>query len=119
MKRLALILGVLLMTQCLTLADEIIDSKGNIIQCKIVTISDGFIEYEKDGCLNSFCRNLESVVFNDYVDVRTNLSKKKEITRYTGKILVKDFSGVRIRTENGEMQIPWFKVKFVGIYNPN
>lgn len=119
MKRFALIFGVLLMTQGLTLADEIIDSKGNITPCNIVTVSDGFIEYEKDGCLNSFCRKAESAIFKDYVDVRTNLSKKKEITRYTGNVIIRDFSGVKIKTENGDMQIPWYKVKFIGMYNPN
>lgn len=104
--------------QSIVLADEIIDSKGQIIPCKIETVMDGFIEYKKDGSINYFAREKYQPIFNDYVDVRTKLNKKDSIQRYSGKIIVKDFGGVRIRNEHGDINIPWYRVKFIGIYKP-
>lgn len=119
MKRFLLVCFLVLMAQSFVLADEIIDAKGNIIPCRIETVMNGFIEYTKDGLLYSFPREKEQVVYNDYVDVRVKFLKKPiEIRRISGKILVKDLYGVRIRNEDGDMSIPWYRVKFVGIYKP-
>lgn len=120
MKKFLLIISVIFLFQTLAFADEIIDSKGNIIPCKIITICDGLIEYQKDGLLNTFYREMNQAIFNDFVDVVDNLKKRKITTRYSGIILFKDPSGIRLQVQNGEtMQIPWYKVKFVGVYNPN
>jgi len=118
MKKIILICFLFLMVQNLVFADEIIDAKGKVIPCKIVTVIDDFVEYKKDGNLYSFSRPNESLVFNDYVDVRVNLFKKRSIERYFGKIIIKDWENVRIRTENGDIDIPIYKVKFVGIFRP-
>ena len=118
MKKLALLFGLSLMTQSFAIADEIINSKGEIIPCKIETVYEGFIEYIKDGCLYSFTRNLNQPIFNDYVDVKTKMFKDEIITRYSGTIILKDFVGVRIKTQNEDMTIPWYRVKFIGLYNP-
>lgn len=99
-------------------ADEIIDSNGTIVPCRIETVSGGLIEYKKDGNLYCFQREKDSPVFNDYIDVRDKLYKRHSIERYTGKIILKDSEGVRIRNQNGDMAIPWYRVKFVGIYKP-
>lgn len=100
-------------------ADEILDSKGNILPCKIETVMDGFVEYNVNGNKYSFARVNDQPIFNDYIDVRVTLFKKEPIvTRYTGKILVRDAYGARIENENTEMDIPWYRVKFVGIYKP-
>lgn len=108
-----------LMAQSFVFADEIVDSKGNVTPCKIVTVSDGFVEYNKDGNLYSFVRSKDLLIFNDYVDVRIELLKKNPIiTRYSGKVIVKDLESVRLRNENGDMDIPFYRVKSVGIYKP-
>lgn len=99
-------------------ADEVVDSKGVIIPCKIETVCDGLIEYKKDGCLYNFTREKDCLVFNDYVDVRVNMLKKNNITRYNGKIIAKDLWAVKIRNDNGDIEIPWYKIKFIGIYKP-
>lgn len=121
--KLGLLIGLIvsfLAVQNLVFADEIVDKTGNIIQCRIVTVGDGLIEYEKDGCLNTFYRNIDQPIFNDYVDVRTKMFKRHEvITRYSGTIIIKDYSIVKIRTQNGVMTIPWYRVKFVGVYKPD
>lgn len=120
MKKFLAVCFLVLMTQSFVLADEIIDAKGNIIPCKVETVMDGFIEYKKDGALYSFPRSKEQAVYNDYVDMRVKISRKPDGTqRIFGKILCKDFLGVRIRNENGEMAIPWYRVKFVGVYKPD
>lgn len=119
MKKIILTVCFLFMAQSFVFADEIIDAAGNVIPCKIINISDGFIEYEKEGNRYSFIRNEDQVIFNDYVDVRTKLFDKTAITRYSGKILIKDLENVRIRNEDGDMDIPWYRVKFVGIYRPD
>jgi len=106
------------MAQSLVFADEIIDAKGKVIPCKIVTVVDDFVEYEKDGNLYSFSRPDESLVFNDYVDVKVKLYKKHSTERYFGKVLIKDWENVRLRTENGDMDIPFYRVKFVGVFKP-
>lgn len=119
MKKIILILGLLFITQSFVFADEVIDNKGNITPCKIVTVNDGFIEYQKDGCLYNFKRESGQKVFNDYVDVRTVVDKKQIIERQSGNIILKDFSGVRINTDKGDISIPWYRVKFVGVYKPD
>lgn len=118
MKKIILAVCFLLMAQSFVFADEIIDSKGNIIPCKIVTVVDGLIEYKKDGNMHSFQREKDSLIFNDYVDVRLKLTKRDDIKRISGKVIVKDSDVVIIKTENGNMSIPWYKVKFVGVYKP-
>lgn len=99
-------------------ADEIIDSKGNIIPCKIETVEDGLIEYHKNGSLHTFAREQNSNIFNDYVDVRLNLLEEDSVTRFSGKVIVKDMWSTVLRNENGDMDIPWYKVKFIGVYKP-
>lgn len=118
MKKIILVCFLVLMTQSFVLADEIIDAKGNIIPCKIETVMDGFVEYRKDGSLYSFPRENEQAIYNDYVDVRVKFLRKIEIKRIFGKVLVKDSLGVRIRNDDGDMAIPWYRVKFVGVYKP-
>ena len=100
------------------LADEIIDYKGNLISCKIETVQEGFIEYTKDGSRYFFTREKASPIFNDYVDVQENLFKKDSITRFFGKVIVKDMWGVKLVNEEGQISIPWYKAKFIGIYKP-
>lgn len=120
MKKIVLILSILLLSQGLVFADEIIDSKGSISKCQIITIADGYIEFQQNGSLNSFSREKEQPIFNDYVDVRVKGVIHQEIVRYYGKIIFKDFGGVKIRTKNGDyMQIPWYRVILIGVYNPN
>lgn len=118
MKKIILTCFLFLMAQSLVFADEIIDARGKVIPCHIVTVADDFVEYKKDGNLYFFTRPEESPVFNDYVDVRVKLYKKNSVTRYFGKILVKDLENVKLRTENGDMDIPFYRVKFVGVFKP-
>ncbi len=118
MKKIIFAMVFLLMAQSFVLADEVIDSSGNIIPCKIVTVMNGLIEYKKDGNLYTFCREKDSIIFNDYVDVREKLFRKHHIKRYSGKIIVKDLENVIIRNEKGDIDIPWYRVKFIGIYKP-
>jgi len=118
MKKIILVCFLVLMTQNFVFADEIIDAKGTVIPCRVINVSDDFVEYQKDGNVYSFTRPDESMVFNDYVDVRENLFKKHSITRYFGKILIKDWENVRLRTEGGDINIPFYKVKFVGVFKP-
>lgn len=118
MKKIILTCFLFLMAQGFVFADEIIDARGQVIPCRVVTVADDFVEYKKDGNLYSFSRPNESLVFNDYVDVRVKLNKKNSIERYFGKILVKDWENVRLRTENGDMEIPFYRVKFVGVFKP-
>lgn len=99
-------------------ADEILDSKGNITPCRIETVCDGLIEYHKDGKLYKFARSEDDLVYNDYVDVRDCLYKRDSVKRYTGKIITKDMWSVRLRDDNGEADIPFYKIKFIGIYKP-
>jgi len=119
MKKILLTVFLFIIAQSFVLADEIINSKGDILPCKIVTVSADFIEYEKNGCLYSFARSFDQPVFNDYVDVRVKFGKQQVVQRISGKIYFKDFGGVKIKTQNEDLQIPWYRVKFVGIYNPN
>lgn len=100
-------------------ADEIIDANGTITPCKVETVAGGLVEYRKAGNLYSFQRQKDEPVFNDYVDVRDKLFKKECIIRYSGKIIVKDSEGLKIRNESGDMAIPWYRVKFVGVYKPD
>lgn len=116
-----MILGICLMFFALCsvcFADEIIDAQGNVIPCKIETVAGGLIEYKKDGNLYSFARTSSQAVFNDYVDVQIKFFKDPVIQRYSGKIIAKDSYGVRIRNNGQDMDIPWYRVKFVGIYKP-
>ncbi|MDD3435804.1 MAG: hypothetical protein PHC64_01480 [Candidatus Gastranaerophilales bacterium] len=116
MKKIILAGLLFFMAQSLVVADEIIDSKGNITPCKVVTVMNGLIEYKKDGSLYNFEREKDSLIYNDYVDVRDKFFKNAKITRYTGKIVVKDVENVILRNENGDVNIPWYRVKFIGIY---
>lgn len=118
MKKIILVCFLFLMAQSLVVADEIIDAKGNIVPCKVETIMDGLIEYKKNGVLHSFARENDQAIYNDYVDVRVISSKKISSQRFFGKIIHKDIAGVKIRNEDGDMMIPWFRVKFVGVYKP-
>ncbi len=118
MKKIILAVCCLFMLQSLVFADEIIDAKGTIIPCRIETVCDGFVEYKKDGNLYTFTREEASPVFNDYVDIRLKLLKKEPTARYSGKIIIKDMWGVIIRNENGNIDIPWYKIQFVGVYKP-
>lgn len=104
--------------QSLVFADEIIDSKGTIIPCKIETVEDGFIEYKKDGNLYQFARINDSLIFNDYVDAKTKLLKEESVVRYSGKVISKDMWGAKLRNNDGDIDIPWYRIKFVGIYKP-
>ena len=106
------------LAQNFVFADEILDSDGNIIPCKIETVMGGLIQYKKNGTLYSFQREKDQPIFNDYVDVRVNLFKNEFDTRYTGKIIAKDSDILRIRNANIDMEIPWYKVKFIGVYKP-
>lgn len=124
MKKIILACFLVLMVQILAplsiLADEVIDVRGNTVPCKIETIVDGFIEYHKDGNLYKFVRTEESPIFNDYVDVRTT-KRFKEIfvERIPGKIVYKDMWGARIKRDGQVIDIPWYKVKAVGVYKPD
>lgn len=119
MRKLILVFGLLFIIQSVSFADEVINSKGETITCKIETVNDDLVEYKKDGYLTSFVRVSEQPIFNDYVDIQTDMLKKESIVRYPGKVIVKDSFGVRLRSVNGDMEIPIYKVKFIGIYNPN
>ena len=119
MKKFLLICLIVLASQGLAFADEIINESGTTIQCKIITVGDGLFEYKKDGFIYSFHRASSENLFPDYVDARTKLFSKNSIKRYTGKIIVKDAQGVRIRTSDGDIQIPWYKVHFIGVFKPN
>ena len=118
MKKIILICFLFLMAQSLVFADEIIDAKGKIIPCRVITVADDLVEYMKDGNKYVFTRPQESPVFNDYVDVRVKLYKRHSVDRYFGKILVKDWENVKLRTENGDMDIPFYRVKFLGVFKP-
>lgn len=118
MKKIILVCFLVLITQSLVLADEIIDAKGNIVPCKVETVMDGLVEYKKGGSLHSFVRENDQAIYNDYVDVRVISSKKISSKRFFGRVLHKDLAGVKIRNEDGDMMIPWFRVKFVGVYKP-
>ena len=109
---------VFLVSQCVCFADEVVDAKGNIIPCKIETVSGGLIEYTKDGNLKSFQREHSSDIYSDYVDVITNPLKKDSIQRISGTIIARDFDGVKIRNADGLTNIPNYRVKFIGIYKP-
>lgn len=118
MKKIILAVYFLFVSQHFVITDKIIDSQGNVIPCRIVTVADGLIEYKKDGNLYSFARTENPLIFNDYVDVRTKIFKDEVVTRYSGKVIVKDTENVRLRNENGDMDIPFYRVKAVGIYKP-
>lgn len=118
MKKILLTICLFLITPVLVFADEIIDSKGVITPCRIITVADGLIEYKKDGNMYTFKREKDSLIFNDYVDVREKIFKREKPVRYTGKVIFKDLENVILRNENGDIDIPWYKIKFIGIYKP-
>lgn len=118
MKKIIFTCFLFLIAQNFVLADEIVDGRGTIIPCKIETVEGGLIQYHKEGGLFTFNREKDSLIFNDYVDVRTNLFKRDSIKRITGQIITKDFDGLRIKNEDGEMVIKNYRVKFIGIYKP-
>lgn len=122
MKKILVFCGLFLLVQLFTnvkaFADEIIDAKGVVTPCRIETIDADFVEYKKDGNLVSFTREQSSPIFNDYIDVRNQLYKKNSINRITGKIVVRDMWGIIMETENGQMDIPFYRIKHIGIYKP-
>lgn len=122
MKKIFLVGFAILMVQFFVklsaFADEIIDSKGVVIPCKIETVEAGFVEYKKDGNLYNFKREKDSAVYNDYVDVRVKLLKRHSVERMFGKVIVKDMWSVILENDNGQIDIPFYKVKFVGVYKP-
>jgi len=123
MKKILLMFGILLMAQAFgfsaVFADEIIDSKGNITDCKIVTVAEGLIEFKKDGCLYSFRRLDKDPVFGDYVDVKKNLFKDVVVERISGHVYCKNFGGVIVKIQDEVMNIPWYRVQNTGMYKPN
>jgi len=119
MKKILLMVGVFLLAQSFVFADEIIDSKGNITPCKIISVGDGLVEFKKDGCLYSFRRLGKDPVFGDYVDVRKILFKGESVERISGQVYCKNFGGVMIKTQDEVMNIPWFRVQNAGMYKPN
>ena len=119
MKKIVLMLAVLLATSTMVFADEIIDSKGTITPCKITSVNDVYVEYQKDGTTHYLQRYKTQPIFNDYVDVFTGVKKGNRVVRYTGKILSKDFRGIFLLNGSENMQIPWYRIKFIGIYDPN
>lgn len=122
MKKILVFCGLFLLVQLFTnvkaFADEIIDAKGVIIPCRIETIEADFVEYKKDGNLCTFTREQNSLVFNDYIDVRNQLYKRDSINRISGKIIIKDMWGATMETENGQIDIPFYRIKHVGVYKP-
>lgn len=123
MKKILLVFGVFLMVnlffQAAVKADEIIDSRGELINCKIITVADGLIEYEKDGCMLSFQREINDPVFSDYVDVKKNLFKDVVFERISGYVSYKGMGGVVIKRQDEIINIPWYRVQNTGIYRPN
>lgn len=119
MKKILLITTLFLLAQLSVFADEIIDASGNVTECKIVTVSEGLIEYDKDGSLFSFVRNSKDNVFNDYVDFVPSLKERQVLERVYGTIIYRDFKSVLIKTKDGNMQIPWYRIRLVGLYRPN
>ena len=117
-KKIFLLFCFIFIFQPFVFADEIIDAKGNIIPCKIETVEAGFVEYRKNESLYTFTREKDSMIFNDYVDVEEKFLKKESIKRYYGKVILKDFWSVVIQNKNGKIDIPFFKIKFIGIYKP-
>lgn len=117
-KKILFILGILFISQSLVLADEIIDAKGSVIPCTIETVMGGLVEYKKGGNLYMFAREDNSPIFNDYVDVKENIFKNNSVVRYFGKIIVKDMWNVVIKNDSGNINIPFYKVKFIGVYKP-
>lgn len=123
MKKILVFCGLFLLVQLLTnipvFADEVIDANGNIIKCTVETVEADFVEYKKDGNLYNFTREHSSPIFNDYIDVRVKLYQKKSIDRITGKIVLKDMWGSVIQTEKGQIDIPFYRIKHVGVYKPS
>lgn len=116
-KIIVLVCFLFLITNSLAFADEVIDSKGVIIPCKIETVGADFVEYSKDGSLYSFVRTTEAPIFNDYIEVRTHLLKK-DTQRLVGKVSIRDMWGVKINTNDGLVDVPFYRVKLIGIYKP-
>ena len=119
MKKIILMLAIMFVTPMLVFADEIIDSKGTITPCRITSINDVYVEYQKDGVTHYLKRYKEQPVFNDYVVVFSCLKKEKHVVRYTGKILSRDYRGIYMIIGPESMQIPWYRIEFVGVYDPN
>lgn len=118
MKKIIVLVCFLFLTaNSLAFADEVIDSKGVIIPCKIETVGEDFIEYSKDGRLYSFVRKSQAPVFNDYIEVKNHLLKE-DTQRLFGKVLIRDLWGVKINTNDGLVDIPFYRIKLIGIYKP-
>lgn len=118
MKKIIFICFLFLMAQNFVFADEILESNGNIINCKVETVMGGLIEYKKDGNIYYFERSKDQPIFNDYADAEVKLFKKETLTRYTGKIMYKDAYGVRLINNETEVDIPWYRLRAVGVYKP-
>lgn len=100
------------------MADEIIDSRGTVIPCKFESIEEGLIKYYQDGVLHTLVRVNDSPIFNDYIDVRINLFKPSHISRIPGKIIAKDMWSVIINNGSENVDIPFYKIKAIGVYKP-
>lgn len=119
MKKLLIFLGIIFLSlQTNVFADEIIDSHGNITNCKIISVSSGLVEYKNGGIYKTFTREKDSNIFNDYVDVGMIVLNNDDTKRIIGKILTKDYMETTIKTSEGLYYIPWYKVIKIGIYNP-
>lgn len=100
-------------------ADEIIQADGTTTVCKIESVMGGLIEYRQNGSLNYFTRVSQSPIFSDYVIVRDKLFKKEGITRYSGTVVLKNnWNTIILTNDRKYMEIPFFRVKFIGIYRP-
>lgn len=121
MKKFAVILGLCLvvMIRACAFADEVIDESGQITKCKITGIVSGLIEYKKNGLYRTFVRPKTSLIYNDYVDVKSSIFKPNKILRYKGQIIVRDIQEVIIQTNEGYVKVPWYRIKNVGIYKTN
>ena len=98
-----------------TFADEIIFQSGQHINCKIETVSGGLIEYKTKGNINSLIRAVNDNDRQDFVEIGL---LKSNTVRYSGKVLYKDSYSLRIKTQNGDLTVPWYKVKFISLFIP-
>lgn len=118
-KNLLIALCFMISLSNITFADEIIQSDGVAVPCRIETVVDGFVEYYKNGVLYSFARETSSPIFNDYIVVKNKVFTRKNTTKYYGKVLIKNMWNTVLRLNDGtSMNIPFYRVKFIGIYKP-
>lgn len=98
--------------------DEIVADNGKTIPCHVISVLDGFIEYNSNGSKYKFTRENQSAIFSDYVDVRTKLGKNGITSRYTGTIIYKDYFNLVMRKDGNIVEIPFYRVRQIGIYKP-